>query len=66
MSLIQVLDEEEGSQISPAGFYLVQLPFSEDVRFNPAPTPAATAMHTVEGLYKGDLTRLWVSHYTVV
>jgi len=44
--------DEDGSQISPAGLYLVQLPFSEDVRFNPAPKPAATAMHTLDGLYQ--------------
>lgn len=49
----QVVDEEEGCQVSPPGFYVIQLPFSEDIRFNPAPTPAATAQHTLDALCRG-------------
>jgi inner membrane protein involved in colicin E2 resistance len=45
------VDEEEGCQLSPAGFYLVQLPFSEDIRFNPAPHVAATAETALHQLY---------------
>jgi hypothetical protein len=42
------VDPEEGSQMAPAGFYLVQLPFCEDIRFNPAPTVAATAQTALD------------------
>lgn len=46
--MIQQVDPEEGCQLAPAGFYLVQLPFSEDIRFNPAPSVAATAQAALD------------------
>jgi hypothetical protein len=48
---VQQIDEDDGCQLVPAGFYLLLLPYSEDVRFNPAPTPAVTAEMTVREHY---------------
>ena len=60
------MDPDEGSQLAPAGFYLIQLPFAEDVRCNPAPHVAATAENTLNTLYNNTIQGMYYILYCTV